>query len=286
MAGFRWFSGAVGVFAVMGAVPGARAGVMTDAVVQYVPGSISNSGLQQNGNAAVGLPASVDDGQTSPFTPPFHASSIVVVGGGGEIVLHFASPVVSTGPDIGVFTNTGLAARTAGGVTTATGGALGQADMAVVSVSDTGAPGSFIPLNGGAALNLTMPSNAFTDAMLSNAAGVAVSGGTIGANPYQPFTGSLADFAGLTYPEMLTRLDGSFGGAWIDASASGLSEIHFIEFEVPAGDRLLLDAVTAENGVPEPGSLTLLGLGVLGLLARRSRGGDGLGLHFFKARSI
>ena len=44
--------------------------------------------MQQSGNAAVGLPASVDDGQTSPFTPPFHAASITIIGAGGHITLH------------------------------------------------------------------------------------------------------------------------------------------------------------------------------------------------------
>jgi hypothetical protein len=250
----------------------AFAGVTTDAVIQYMPGTISNSGLQQNGNAAIGLPASVDDGQTSPFTPPFHASSITIIGPGGDIVLHFAAPVVSTGRDIGVFTNTGLAGKTTGGITTATGGTLGQADTAFVSVSDTGLPGSFVALNGGNPIDLTMPSNAFDDATIS-ASGFTATGGTLPANPFEPFTGSLSDFTGLTYPGILTLLNGSFGGAWIDASSAGLAQINYIEFDVPAGDRLVLDAVTAENAVPEPASLGFLALAMIALRVRRPRRG-------------
>ncbi len=268
----RFYS--VGVFAVLSIAGAARAsGTSADAVVDYVPGTISSSALQQNGNAAIGLPVSVDDGETSLFTPPFRSSSIVIVGAGGHITLHFASTVVPTdGLDIGVFTNTGLVAKTVNGAITAATAANGavqtfSTDAAIVSVS-TNNNGDWVALNGGSAINLTMPSNAFVDATLTSTAGISVSGGTVAANPYQPFTGTLSNFAGLTYPQMLTLLDGSFGGAWIDASGSGLSAINYIRFDVPTGDRLVLDAVTGANAVPEPASLGMCA-GLLGLLLRR-----------------
>lgn len=264
-----------GVFAVSGLAPAAMAeatgGVTADAVVEYVPGAITSSGLQQSGNAAIGLPAAVDDGQTSPFTPPFHASSITVIGAGGHITLHLSAPLSSGDQELGVFTNTGLVATTSNGVVTAAtaaggGAAVFSRDAAIVSVSEDDA--TWVALNGGIPMDLTMPSNAFTDGVLSSSGGITVSGGTIPSNPFVPFTGTLSEFAGLSYPQMLTLLDGSFGGAWVDTGSAGIPEINYVRFDVPSGDRLVLDAVT---GVPEPaGGAALLG-GALVLLRRRAR---------------
>jgi hypothetical protein len=264
-----------GVLTAMGMLAGAvRAdGTSADAVVEYVPGTISSASLQKSGAAAIGLPASVDDGQTSPFSPPFHATAITIVGAGGDIVLHFAQPVLPTaGPDIGVFTNTGLVAASVGGVITAatasdgSAATLGMKDTAIVSVSADDS--TWVALNGGNALDLTMPSNAFLDGTF---AGGTVSGGTLPANPYQPFAGTLTSFAGLTYPQMVGVLGGSFGGAWIDASTSGLPVINYIRFDVPTGDRLVLDAVTGANAVPEPGTLAMLAFGAGIFLTRRKK---------------
>jgi hypothetical protein len=253
----------------------ARAGTFADMVVEYAPGAISSPSLQQSGAAATGLPASVDDGQTSPFSPPFHASSITVVGAGGHITLHFAAPVFTgDGRDIGVFTNTGLVATTVNGVVVSKATAGGTAavfssDAAIVSVSADGE--SWVALNGGNALDLTMPSNAFVDGTLSASGGTRVSGGVTPADPYLPFDGTLSDFAGLSYPEMVSLLHGSFGGAWIDASGSGLAAINYIRFDVPTGDRLVLDAVTARSEAPEPGTLAAAVAGLAWLGARRRR---------------
>ena len=265
----------LGVLTAMGMLAGAvRAdGTSADAVLEYVPGTISSASLQKSGAAAIGLPASVDDGQTSPFSPPFHATAITIIGAGGDIVLHFAQPVLPTvGPDIGIFTNTGLVATSSGGVITAatasdgTAATLGMKDAAIVSVSVDDS--TWVPLNGGNALDLTMPSNAFLNGTF---AGGTVSGGTLAANPFQPFAGTLTSFARLTYPQMVGVLNGSFGGAWIDASTSGLPVINYIRFDVPTGDRLVLDAVTAASAVPEPGTLATLAIAAGALLTRRNK---------------
>ena len=67
----------------------------------------------------------------------------------------------------------------------------------------------------------------------------------------RPFAGTLSDFNGLTYPQILQLLGGSGGGNWLDVTRTGLSSVEYVRFDVPAGagDRLVLDAVTA---VPEP----------------------------------
>jgi PEP-CTERM motif len=242
-------------------------GTTTDGqFLDYAPGVISSASLQKSGTAGIGLPVAVDDGQTTPFTPPFHASSITIIGGGGHLVLHFIEPVISTGRDIGIFTNTGLAAASSGGVITAGTGTLGQPDTAIVSVSTDDQ--TWFALNGGNPMDLTMPSNAFTDSTLT---GTSAAGGVTPSNPFEPFTSPLSSFFGLTYPQIDTLLSGSWGGAWIDASAANFP-INFIRFDVPVGDRLVLDAVTAADAVPEPGSLGLLALGVaLGAWRRRGK---------------
>ena len=182
-----------------------------------------------------------------------------------------------------MFTNTGLVAKNTAGVITAATASNGNAavfssDAAIVSVSNNGT--DWFALNGGNALDLTIPSNAFTDATLTSSGGLAATNGTIPADPFQPFTGHLSDFAGLTYPQMQTLFNGSFGGAWIDASASGFDQINYIRFDVPTGDRLVLDAVTAAT--PEPGTMALVGVGVAALFARRRRVNTKTSVHFFR----
>ena len=253
----------------------AAGGTFAGSIVEYVPGTISSASLQQSATATLGLPVSVDDGQTSPFTPPFHASSISIVGAGGHLTLQFAQPVVPVnGPDIGVFTNTGLVATITSGTVTASTAASGNAatfssDAAIVSVSDDGT--NWFALNNDQPLDLTIPSNAFTDGTISSTGGIKVSGGIVPADPYQPFTGTLKDFAGKNYPQMLTLFNGSFGGAWLDVSGTGLSEINFIRFDVPTGDRLVLDAVTATDAVPEPTTAGVLAIGAAALAVGRRR---------------
>src|SRR6185503_399049 len=124
------------------------------------------------------------------------------------------------------------------------------------------------------AFDLTMPSNAFLDTTLMLSGGVRASGGTMPADPYLPFTGSLNDFAGLTYPQMLALFKGSFGGAWVDFASSGLEQVQYVRFDVPVGKRLVLDAVTgvsAGGTVPEPASLGLLGVAAALLSFRRPK---------------
>jgi len=257
-----------GLMALSGFSSTAAAGVFASGVVEYVPGNNVSASLQHSG-AAVGLPTSVDGGDVSPFTPPFSTSNIVIIGPTGHITLQLSAPITeATGEEIGVFTNTGLPTKNVGGVITAGTGTLGQADTAIISVSQNGV--DWVALNSGNPLDLTMPSNAFNDAVLSGTGSVSISGGTAAANPFEPFHGTLAEFSGLTYPQMQTVFAGSFGGAWVDASSAGLSEIDYVRFDVPTGDRLVLDAVT---GVPEPATAAVLLGGALVLLRRRRSAG-------------
>lgn len=256
-----------------------------DTVVEYAPGSPGDqftAPYQNGGTPALGLPstldASFDPTNVTPFTPAYDSAAVTVVRPGGHITLHFAQTVSdAAGRDIGVFGITGLAAAgdsSGNSVFAAPGPATFSESAAIVSVSQTGAPGSFVALNAGNPIAFNIPANAFLDTALTYdsqfgyVSGAA--GGSLPANPFKPFNGSLSDFSGLSYSQMLTLLNGSAGGTWLDLAGTGLPSINYIRFDVPstAQYQFFLDAVTA---VPEPASLGLFTLGSLLLLRRRSR---------------
>jgi hypothetical protein len=122
---------------------------------------------------------------------------------------------------------------------------------------------AWVPLSA-SPIAFSNPSNYFTDTSISNYYAPL---GTAQADFFQPFEGTLADFSGKSYAQMLTLLDGSAGGTWLDISGTGLSSVRYVRFEVPQGEsyRMMIDAVTA---VPEPGSFTLALLAGAMLLRR------------------
>ena len=82
----------------------------------------------------------------------------------------------------------------------------------------------------------------------------------------KPYVGTLGDFDGLTYPQILAELDGSAGGTWLDLSGAGLSRVGFIRFDGTGDGPFELDAVSLASGkigapVPEPMSGLLLAVG-------------------------
>ncbi|HTW94227.1 MAG TPA: PEP-CTERM sorting domain-containing protein, partial [Tepidisphaeraceae bacterium] len=94
----------------------------------------------------------------------------------------------------------------------------------------------------------------------------------------EPYAGSVNAFAGEDNTQVISTLDGSAGGTWLDLSSTGLSQVNFIQFSVPddaaSGSYLALSAVSVAEGheVPEPASLGLILAGGLILLGRRNRG--------------
>ena len=249
--------------------PVARAApVSASEVVSYTPGDARED--FRNTSAALGLPAGdTTFGALTPFNPPFSNEHLVIVGAGGELTLRLASPVIPVAgpaPELGVFVNNGLIDVSPGGTGTAGSPAstFSPAPRARVSVSNDGA--TFVPLAGGGLVTFDNPTNFYTDTAIENYSA------PLGQRPAdfsKPFAGTLSNFDGLTYEQMVQLLDGSAGGTWLDVSGTGLSGVQFVRFEVPAGTdaRLVLDAVTA---VPEPGGLLLLLL-PLAALRRRCR---------------
>lgn len=224
-----------------------------------------------NASAALGVPpAVVSGGAVTPFSPPFLDSNIVVVRPGGSLTLGLSSAVpVLGGLQLGVFSNIGLIDVSAGGtgVAGSPAGTFSAFPRALVSVSSDGT--SFFPLGAGP-VTFSNPTNRFLD--VAPWTGYSPQPGAVESDVFKAFFGGFSDFSGKTYAEMLPLFGGSAGGTWLDLSASGLSSVGFVRFEVPAGAdyRLVLDAVTAV--VPEPAGAAL-GLAVAGLLlvSRRTK---------------
>ena len=254
-----WSSGV----AVLAVCPAARAVVTAAEVVDYQPGSATSF---TNPAAALGLPAGdTTFGALTPFNPPFKPEHIVIVGAGGSATLRLSAPVgAGAGPEIGVFSNNGIVDVSADG-----SGKAGSppalfsppGGVARVSVSSDGV--AFVPLRDEAFL-FENPTNFYTDVTITDYSAPL---GNAVADFARPFAGTLSTFGGSAYPQMVELLGGSGGGTWLDLSSTGLADVRYVRFDVPAGERLVLDAVTA---VPEPSLLCLPAIALLTMRRRRA----------------
>ena len=251
-----------------------------DAITDYDPGlndPLNSGAYQLTGNPAIGLPATTDGFGTdvTPFTPAFATTDLTEINSGGHITLHFANPIITTpGPQVGIYGNIGIVAAfdpNTGAITASSSTFAANPSLAIVSVSATGLPGSFVTLFSGTAIPIDNPTSAFSDSQIAydpTFQYVSADSGTTPNNFFQPFTGSLSDFTGETYAQMNATLDGAAGGTWLDISSSGLPQVNYIRFDVPTGDTIVLDAVLA---VPEPSSLGLFIITLIALARRKQR---------------
>jgi hypothetical protein len=222
----------------------ARAGITADAVVSYTPGTAPAA--YQGPAAALGpIQGDTTFGGLNPFNPPFDPSQIVIVGEGGSLTLHLSAPVATNGVDLGVFVNNGIIDESAdgSGLAGSPAATFSAFPKAVTSVSQDGV--GWVALDSGASISFTNPTNYFLDSEIT---GYFQPLGTLAADQFKPFLGSIASFDGQTYDQMKTTLDGSAGGTWLDLSATGLGQVNYVRFDVPAGDgRMVVDSVA---GVP------------------------------------
>jgi hypothetical protein len=238
---------------------------LASSVADYTPGSFaqttSYSGYT-NASAALGA-ITGDTGYgyaLNPFNPPYDPSQIVAIGAGGQLTLHMASPVATGPAALGVFSNSGLDDASGGSgqaynPATTLDEDYGETDPeAIVQVSPDDVNADFVSLNGGAPIVFTNPTNAYL--------------GTQMANQFQPFTGDLASFNGLTFDQIKTLLNGSAGGTWLDLSGTGYSQINYVRFIVP-GDATYGMVVDSVSAVPEPTIGLPLAVGTTALLRRR-----------------
>lgn len=223
-------------------------------VVSYSPGDASST--FQNPNAALGaLNGDTTFGGLNPFNPAFDPSQIVIVGGGGDLKLHLSSAVSTAGRNLGVYTANGIIDVSPDGSGQAGNPALlfGPPSQAVIRVSNDG--NQWFALNGAAPITLDAPENYYLDSEISNYYQPL---GTQTADEFKPWSGSLKDLNGLPYDQIKAALAGSAGGNWLDLSGAGTDAINYVDFSIPAGDRLVLDSVAGSEGstpVPEPVTL-------------------------------
>lgn len=246
------------------------------AVVSYTPGDFTNSpqfANYTNAYAATGpLQGDTTYGGLNPFNPPFSTAQIVGIGAGGQLTLQMAAPVSTTGATLGVFSNSGLNDVSADGTGTASDPAqtLDEAYFqtdpeAAVSVSQDGV--KWYALNSGNPLLFTNPSNYYLDESINEYYEPL---GSVIANQYQPFLGTLSSFNGLDFQQILALLNGSAGGTWLDLSGLPISSVNFVQFSVPddADYGMAVDSVSA---VPEPALALPLVIGLASILRRRRR---------------
>ena len=265
--------------------------VWASGVVDYAAGLGITAQLDPNAalnapapwmGVSIGWPALLN-----PFSPQFDADQIVGIGQGGSLTLELAKPVSVTGtPQIGVITSSGLFDTTFFGDTgnpphTFASFEYGAQRSAKVEVADV--VGNFKSLG---QIVFENPANFYTN-LSGPYAFMAPVPPTL-ADFAKPFTGTLADFAGKSFDEVLSVLDGSGGGQWLTVPADlGLAEVRFIRFSEPmwllADGSHGVDAVSIYDGsrkpadffidaivaVPEPGSAAMLLLAGMTMLRRR-----------------
>ena len=267
-----------GVAFVSTAVPRAvaqTAGYATQ-VLDYTAGT-GISSTYTNANSALGQPGgNVGTGTLNPFVPNYSGTELTGIGAGGQLTLglsNFVTVGAAGTAEIGIFGNVGLVnAGTSGAPAAGNPATAFGVRTVAISVSADGT--NFVPLNAGALITSTLPANYYTNTDTTNV-NAAPPANPMLADFGKPFTGSLSAFNGETYAQILTTLNGSAGGTWLDLSATGLSEVGYIRFSEPAtGGPFYLNGVSSNEAllgavVPEPGAAVLLAIGGFSVLAWR-----------------
>lgn len=232
----------------MGVVSGQAASgtVYTAAeVTGYTPGSGVSSSLTDP-SAALSLPSAstgsgTADGNFSPFNPHYRAGEIVQIGHGGQITLRlerFVHPLPGT-PSLGVWENVFLVMGS--GDLAGSPASVFGADSAMLEASADGI--NFYPVG---VFSFDWFGNYWTD----SSGPYAKLPGSIRADFGNPHGRSLPEFSDLSYDGVLSLLNGTGGGTWIDLSASGLDRVGWVRFSgVSAGLTLEIDAVAINSAL-------------------------------------
>lgn len=229
-------------------------------------------------------------GPLAPLNPPFLQSEAVAVGLGGSLTLKLATPIaVDSSTKVGVFTTTGLLDTSyPDGAVGATATTYTQSEYAAERTAHLWVgsdPDAMIDLG---RILFNLPSQGYANQTDPYTAPDVPQNSDFN----KPFTGTLSDFNGKSYAQIVQLLDGSGGGTWIDVPTNlGLASIQYIGFSNPQwlviengqpayydtrvsswddtftkSADLMIDAV---NVVPEPTGLLLLAAS--GLLLKRRR---------------
>jgi len=204
------------------------------------------------------------------FNPAFGIDEIVSIGEGGSLTLRFAEPILDDpahpfGADFIVFGNGGFVdASFPFGVVDPATPTFGLDPMRV-SVSTNGV--DFVTL--GDFTEGLFPAQGYLDVTpYSTTPGTQLTDFT---RPVDPSL-SAADFAGISYAQILALYDGAGGGTPIDISGSGLASISWVRIDVledPTADvSVEIDAVAT---VPEPSTASFVVLVVAASCALRRK---------------
>jgi hypothetical protein len=273
----------------------ALAGITANQVVDYNAGTVVNSywgapytdpsaalgtpDLTQNVAGSAGPPQIfADNSAITPFNAQFNPQNVVAIqGAGGQITLKLSSPVViGAGAALGIHAAVGFEdASYPNGQNSDPALAYTDPRMADLQVSGDGM--NWVDLGDQAFEN---PTNIYTDA--TDPTGTTP--GTVVANFFQPFNGSLSSFNGKDFPGTLAVLNGSAGGDWFDLSKLALSDVDYVRLTTIGGEKMFVDSVVADSSTgapppppPPPSSVPLPAAAVMALsalplarLARRS----------------
>jgi hypothetical protein len=265
-----------------------RANAFAAAVLSYTPGAASP--LFQTPAAALGAPDALSGENPaasnyfgfpnvlSPFSAAYQGDEIVQIGEGGQLTLRLSNYVnVGPGKRLGVLTNAALqdsnflddtatnsnpAQRFGGG-------------SATVRVSDDGV--HFISLG---TITFDIPNLYFANAGPYDPAAPA---NPVLADFGLPFPGALSDFNGKDYAATVDAFKiapGTYsgGGTWLDLSPTGLTQVGYIQFELPDDNNplttntLALDSISIANpaiGAPLPEPTLLVHFATAFLFLRR-----------------
>ncbi len=212
-------------------------------VVSYTPGNISPS--YQNPAAAIGMPApDTSFGVLTPFNAAFLGSHITGIGQGGSLTLRLGAPAATgLGATVGVHAAVGLIDNDfPNGYAGQTATPYTNPRTADVSVSDNGSRWFSLGLR-----EFDLPTNFYSEGVTTP--GFQEQPGTRIANFTQPFTKTLKDFNGRDWSQILTLLDRSAGGSWLDLTAVPYSGVNFIRFDVTGLDQVMyIDAIAVLPG--------------------------------------
>jgi hypothetical protein len=248
MGRFRFvFAGAVCACAVGFSATSSHAG-FASAVVNYSPGTGIGATFQHP-NAALGMPAGdTSFGVLTPFNGPFLGSHIVGVGAGGSLALRLADTApTGAGATIGVHASvTFVDTNWPNGQASAPVTLVNNPRVADVFVSDDGQ--RWHPLG---RRTFDLPTNFYSQGVTTP--GFQSEPGTQVADFTKPSTHVLSDFDGRNWTSMLSLLEGSAGGEWLDLTSVPYPGVNYVRFDVTEpGQSMYVDAVAV---VPEPGAL-------------------------------
>jgi len=214
-------------------------------VIAYTRGAGVSPSLTDP-SAALSLPSQstgsgAADGNFSPSNPHYRAGEIVQIGQGGQITLRlerFVHPLPGT-PSLGVWENVFLIMGP-GDLAGAPASVFG-ADSAMLEASADGI--NFYPVG---VFSFDWFGNYWTD----SPGPYAKLPGSIRADFGTPHGRSLPEFSGLSYGGVLSLLNETGGGTWIDLSSSGLDRVGWVRFSgVSAGLTLEIDAVAINSAL-------------------------------------